>query len=323
MRHGTDLERRQLSAKRRCSSSTTRPGGLVALERERRLEVGDERRAEREVGLRARDDLVERAAREREAPVLPRTQPLGAGGRSSQELADAFFVVASLIYLLDPSGASLLPSSSISELSTGSGRCGSRSFPTGCRARRRSCGSSRRGRRSGRGSPGRRRTGSASASRTANASSISSRSRSRASSASGSAAGCSRPRRCDRVEAQPPRELRDPRSERRVVAQGVEAGVDTGEDLLEDVLRVLLAQPEARVCRSRTRSARSARRARSRRPCSPARQRWTSSASDSAESWLTSRSPDGGEGALCRLGCRLLARSRPAQGRRRPRGRRG
>ena len=45
----------------------------------------------------------------------------------------------------------------------------------------------------------------------------------------------------------------------------------------------------------------------------PARQRWTSSASERAESWLTAGSPDGGEGALSRLGRGLLARSRAAQ----------
>ena len=51
--------------------------------------------------------------------------------------------------------------------------------------------------------------------------------------------------RSDRVEAAPPRELRDPGPQRGVVAQAVEPRVDAGEDVLEDVLGVLVAQPEA------------------------------------------------------------------------------
>ena len=51
--------------------------------------------------------------------------------------------------------------------------------------------------------------------------------------------------RSDRVEAQPPRQLRDPGPERGVVAEGVEPRVDAREDLLEDVLGVRVAQPEA------------------------------------------------------------------------------
>src|SRR5262249_44739895 len=47
------------------------------------------------------------------------------------------------------------------------------------------------------------------------------------------------------VDADAPRELRDPRLDRLVAAQGVEPLVDLRKDLLEDVLGVVVAQPEA------------------------------------------------------------------------------
>ena len=47
------------------------------------------------------------------------------------------------------------------------------------------------------------------------------------------------------VDARPPRQLRDPRPNRAVVAQAAELLEDLGEDVLEDVLGVLAAEPEA------------------------------------------------------------------------------
>ena len=46
------------------------------------------------------------------------------------------------------------------------------------------------------------------------------------------------------VDAEPPGQLAEPRSDRSVVAQTLEPLVRTGEDLLEHVFRVVLGQPE-------------------------------------------------------------------------------
>ena len=49
----------------------------------------------------------------------------------------------------------------------------------------------------------------------------------------------------ERVDAEAPRELREPGPDRAVVAEPVEVLVGAGEDLLEDVLGVARLQPEA------------------------------------------------------------------------------
>ena len=142
------------------------------------------------------------------------TQPAGAGRRMRRSSPSLSSSSARSIYSPDSGDGPLLPSSSLAQFSEAA-RDAARDRARGkIELRRRSCGSSGRGRRSGRGSPGSASGSVASASRTAKASSISSRS-SVTSSASGSAAGCSPPPARDRVDAEPPGELRDPRPQRR------------------------------------------------------------------------------------------------------------
>ena len=82
--------------------------GLVALRRECLLEVGDQRLAEREVGLGARDDLVERAARGRK--LLRGPHPAGGGGtQESEEHSESLFVVEARHLLPRPVEAWFLP----------------------------------------------------------------------------------------------------------------------------------------------------------------------------------------------------------------------
>ena len=117
--------------------------GLVALGRQRPLEVRDERRAEREVRLGPRDDLVERTASGWAAPAPP-APSRGCGAQDSEEHSETLFVVEARHLLPRPGRPPDFFLRARRAVSRGSGRCGSRSSRTGSRARRRwSCSSGR------------------------------------------------------------------------------------------------------------------------------------------------------------------------------------
>src|SRR5439155_2731760 len=90
-----------------------RPLGLVALPRERRLEVGDESPAELGIRFRSRDDLVELGAGPGE--LLRRSHPrLGRRGKGSDQLSQSVFIECAHTLTCPPDcvGTCFLPSSS-------------------------------------------------------------------------------------------------------------------------------------------------------------------------------------------------------------------
>jgi hypothetical protein len=252
--------RPRLGRESRLRTASTVAARLTALLRERGLEIGDEQLAEARVGLGARDDAVE-ARLASGSSCAASNQPLGRGAACATAQPAALRVWESST--LQTGVRSCFFPEPVAKLAR-QREMRLAIVPDGRSRRRRSSCSSRRVRRSGRGSRGssrqrrpaprgRRRPGSA-------------------------ARACPRPRAPGRdprsaarairpqpVDAEASRERGEPGPEGVVVPQRVQALVGRAKRLLEDVLRIGIAEPE-RLARSRRRTARSARRARARRP---------------------------------------------------------
>ena len=176
--------------------------------------------------------------------LLRRLDPARRGrGEDAQKLTDALLVVSAHRSLrLTGRGSGRVSSlESLAESAEAAGDAAGDRSRTEDRARRRSCGSSRRGRRTGRARRWHSPESESSAACTSNASSIWS--------------SCPRPARAarrpaprvagaDPVDALAARQLRDPRPQGVRVAQRAEPVEDAREDLLEDVLGVVRVEAE-------------------------------------------------------------------------------
>ena len=218
--------------------------GLVALRLQGRLEIGHRAAAELAVLLDANDDLVEDAPEPRK--LLRRAHPgFGCRWKCRKGLGDLSVRRSSSCHRftrrVEPRFSSLECVLQFREAARDA--AGDRPGRE-VRGRRRSSCSSRRARRSGRGSRGSRRR-AAPAPGARRAPRRAARARRRAPAARAPRRPASRARCAELVDAEPPGQLREPGTDRAVVAEPVEMLVGACEDLLEDVLGVGSREPEA------------------------------------------------------------------------------